>query len=536
MRLRMLAMWCAALCAILAAAPAAAVNRVFNPGFADGMNGWEFQRAGGALAFPDSTSGSLCTSFSNPGLFEGDVLLLQRFLPVERDASYRLRFTASAAASRSLVAHVGRTTPPYSTYGSVFVNLTTVPQVYELVFTMTAESDPCAMVAFLLGGAGTAGVCIDDVLVEEVFPPPGSPPPPPPAVPDTGTEPLRYFADVIGLSVGSSIRPEPLFCEDDYAAVLEREYNRLTPELTLKFSALRPEPATFSFRIPDVIMVYAQQRGMTVHGHTLVWHEALPLWLTLGGFSPAQLRDILQVHVQTVVGRYAGQVDAWDVVNEAIDWDGSLRNTLWLQAMGPAYIDLAFGWARQADPNALLLYNDFGHEGLGAKSDGVYALVQGLVQRGVPIDGVGFQAHFSLDLPRPSREEIAANMDRYAALGLAVYVTEMDVAISEPATTQEFFAQAEVYRDLMAACVSRPNCHGLTTYGFTDKHSWLNEQRPGLGAALPFDAGFGPKPAYYALLRELLGSVRPVPALSAAGAILLVGAIALSAARRLSRS
>jgi endo-1,4-beta-xylanase len=511
----------AALVGALGASPASAQNRLFNPGFDEGMNGWEFQLHNDALAFPNSSSGALCTSFADGGLAEGDVLLLQRLVPLAQDAVYRLRFTASADASRSIVAHVGGREEPFATYKSSTVNLTTVPQVFESVFTMSSTSDPCAILVFRLGGQGNVGVCIDDVVLEEITPPPPGPPPSPVVVPPAAPEPLRLFAQALGFEVGTAVRPEPLFCEDDYAQVLGREYNQVTPELDLTFSTLRPEFATFSFRIPDAMVDFAEQRGMAVYGHTLVWGEALPPWLTEAQLGPAQAAAVLQNHIQNVVGHYAGRMDAWNVVNEAIDYDGSLRDTLWLQTIGPDYIDQAFQWAHEADPDARLIYNDFQDEGLGVKSDGVFALVQGMVQRGVPIDGVGFQAHLELGFPHPSREEIAANMDRYAALGIDVYITEMDVTITGTPSEADLVAQAAIYEHMMHVCVTKPNCHALVTWGFTDKHSWVPELVPGAGSALPFDANYAPKPAYYALRHGLSLGFSGVPSLSLGGRVLL---------------
>jgi endo-1,4-beta-xylanase len=516
-------------------ASAATGNRLSNPGFEDGMNAWEFQLAGGALAFPNSTSGALCTSFADAGSGAGDVLLLQRRVPLAHAGTYRLRFTASADANRSIQAHVGNRETPFVTYGSLTVNLTPVPQGFQTIFTMDAASDPCGIVAFRLGGQGTAGVCIDDVLFQEITPPPPSAPTPPLFVPPAAPQPLRSFADAIGFGIGTAVREEPLFCEADYAQVLAREYNQISPELSLLFSALRPEAATYSFHTPDEIVDYALQHGMAARGHTLVWHEALPPWLVYGQFGPAQLAQILQSHVQTVVGHYAGRIAAWNVVNEAIDYDGSLRDTLWLQALGPSYIDQAFQWAHAADPQATLIYNDFDDEGLEAKSDGVFALVQGMVQRGVPIDGVGFQSHFELDFPIPSPEEIAANMDRYAALGIDVYITEMDVAIHGDPSPDDLAAQATVYGEMLAVCLQKPNCRALVTHGFTDKHSWVSELLPAYGAALPFDEEYAAKPAYYALYREFARKVHIVPSVSFLGSLVLAALVLLAGVRRLSR-
>ena len=135
----------------------------------------------------------------------------------------------------------------------------------------------------------------------------------------------------------------------------------------------------------------------------------LPAWLTEGTWTRDELIAIIREHITTVVGHYRGRVAAWDVVNEGVGDDGSLRDTIWLRGIGPEYIDMAFRWAHEADPDALLFYNDYAGEGLGTKSDAIYALVQGLLERGVPINGVGLQMHVSLRWS-PQPQDVAANM------------------------------------------------------------------------------------------------------------------------------
>ena len=191
----------------------------------------------------------------------------------------------------------------------------------------------------------------------------------------------------------------------------------LTPENAMKFGLVHPEPDRYDFADADYIVGFAEAHGMQVRGHNLVWHFQLPTWLTEGTWTRDELIDILHQHITTVVGHYRGRVAAWDVVNEAIADDGSLRDTIWLRGIGPEYIDMAFRWAHEADPDALLFYNDYAGEGLGAKSDAIYALVQGLLERGVPINGVGLQMHVSLRWS-PQPQDVAANMERLGALGL----------------------------------------------------------------------------------------------------------------------
>jgi len=248
--------------------------------------------------------------------------------------------------------------------------------------------------------------------------------------------PLRSLAEAHGILIGAAVDAEKLKRDAQYAETLSREFNILTPENAMKFDSVHPSRNEYDFSEPDAIVSFARANDMKVRGHTLVWHEALPSWIREGDFTPEEWRDILREHILTEAKHYKGQIYAWDVVNEAVEEDGSLRDTVWLQGIGPEYLDLAFRWAHEADPEALLFYNDYGAEGLGSKSDAVYNLVKGLLERGVPIHGVGLQMHVSLEEP-PNPQDVAANIKRLNDLGLEVHITEMDVRIREPATEEK---------------------------------------------------------------------------------------------------
>jgi GH35 family endo-1,4-beta-xylanase len=213
----------------------------------------------------------------------------------------------------------------------------------------------------------------------------------------------------------------------------------------------------------------------------------------------------VETHIRTVAGHFRGRVRAWDVVNEAVaDSGAALRDTVFRQKLGDRYIADAFRLARQADPQALLFYNDYGGEGLGPKSDRIYELVQGLRAEGVPIDGVGLQMHVSA-ANRPSDGSIAANMSRLAGLGLIVNISEMDVRIRDlPDTLQSrLAAQRTAYHSIVGLCVAEPRCEGVTFWGFTDAHSWIDAQF-GADDPLLFDEQYAAKPAYYGVLDALL--------------------------------
>jgi endo-1,4-beta-xylanase len=297
----------------------------------------------------------------------------------------------------------------------------------------------------------------------------------------------------------------------------------LEPEDALKWEVVHPERKSFDFSQADQIVDFATRHGMKVRGHTLVWHHQNPKWMTEGKFTAGELAEILERHIKTVVGHYRGRIFAWDVVNEAFDelHPGELRSTMWHDQPGIGgvadgsqqgyfYMERCFRWAHEADPQALLFYNDAEAETMNPKSDAIYAMVRDFRQRGVPIDGVGFQMHIAH--LRADIASISANIKRFTALGVQVHITEMDVALPVDAEgnarAEDLQLQADIYRQIATACVShRPSdsgCTAIQTWGFTDKYSWIgSHSKKTEGAALLFDRNYRPKPAYRALRSTL---------------------------------
>jgi len=201
------------------------------------------------------------------------------------------------------------------------------------------------------------------------------------------------------------------------------------------------------------------------------------------------------------VSHYQGQLYSWDVVNEPVDskanYSGILKPDIWYPAI-PNYVDLAFQWARKADPKAKLILNEVGAEGLGFKSDRVYELVKGMLSRGIPIDGVGLEMHYFTNLyPPPSN--VSANIKRLTDLGLEVHITEMDIRFAGNDTEQEHLQQQEqIYTDMLTVCLENPMCKMFLVWGFTDKYSWVGPLQGDI-----FDINFNPKPAYFGLLKAL---------------------------------
>jgi endo-1,4-beta-xylanase len=278
----------------------------------------------------------------------------------------------------------------------------------------------------------------------------------------------------------------------------------------MKFALIHPGPSTYSFGPADSLVAFAAKNGMVVRGHTMVWHRQNPAWITNGSRNPAQLAAALEAHIKTVVGHYAGQVYAWDVVNEAFNEDGTLRSTVWSDSpgiglKGTKYIEQAFQWARQADGKALLFYNDYNTEGVNPKSDAVYEMASDFKSRGVPLDGVGLQMHLTSEAVHA--DSLEANLRRLTALGLQVQITELDVRLpvdaAGNASADLLVVQAQIYREVVATCLKFPQCTAIQTWGFTDRYSWVPKTFRGTGAALQFDVRYKPKPAFQALLDAL---------------------------------
>ena len=324
---------------------------------------------------------------------------------------------------------------------------------------------------------------------------------------------LRLEADRAGVLVGAGVQPLQSTWDAAYTKTLAREFSMVEPGDEMKWWVIRKTQDAFDFSQADRVVEFAREHGMKVRGHSLVWGWQNPEWLSKGQFTPQQLSGLMKQHIDTVLSHYRGKVFAWDVVNEAIDEKGALRSSLWydkpgigLTGKGTAYMEQAFRWAHEADPDALLFYNDGGGETLNAKSDAIYAIVKDFKKRGVPIHGVGLQMHLDLHADVAG---IAANIRRLTALGVEVHVTEMDVALrvatdAQPVDPGDLERQASIYRDVARACLASPGCTAIQTWGFTDKHSWIGSHSHGTqGAALLFDASYRPKPAYEGLRKAL---------------------------------
>ena len=328
---------------------------------------------------------------------------------------------------------------------------------------------------------------------------------------------LRSLAAKIGLRVGTAVIPFDLD-NPAYAAVLASQFSVVTPGNEMKWQVVEPTQGVFDWSGADRLVNFAEQNGQLVRGHTLLWHNQLPTWLTTGvsngTITNSQLMDLLEAHIFTEVGRYKGRIWQWDVANEFFrdsNPSGINPNDFWVSHLGTGIIPQAFRWARQADPVALLMYNDYniaGEDGSNAKSDAVFAWVQQMLDQGVPIDGIGNQGHLDTQFGFPTRMQ--QDLERYASLGLKVAITEADVrTFVDGPTTQvptnhlEFFAQPYEFDQMMKAALAVKECISFTCWGFGDADSWIPGFFKGEGYATLYDVNLNPKPAYFALQQDL---------------------------------
>ncbi len=297
--------------------------------------------------------------------------------------------------------------------------------------------------------------------------------------------------------------PDPFTYDREYRKILARQFSSVSPENQMKWDYIHPERDRYDFAQADAIVEFAERHDQVVRGHTLLWHSQNPEWLEKGGFSKEELRAILREHITTVVGRYAGRIQQWDVANEIFDDQGQLRtqDNIWIRELGPGIVADAFRWAHEADPAAKLFFNDYNVESVNAKSNAYHALVQDLLAQGVPVDGFSVQAHLSTRYGFPG--DLKDNLRRFDALGLETAVTELDVRMDLPEsgvpTAEQERKQADYYRRALEACLVVDGCNSFTIWGFTDKYSWVPVFFEGEGFANVMTDDFDRKPAFHAL-------------------------------------
>ena len=331
--------------------------------------------------------------------------------------------------------------------------------------------------------------------------------------------------------VGAALNPaqfsDQVPAED---AVIKAQFNSISPENVLKWEIVHPRPGIFDFTLSDKYVEFGEKNHMFIVGHNLVWHSQVPGWVFQDSDGKPLTRDALlarmREHILTVVSHYKGRINGWDVVNEALNEDGTLRQSPWLKIIGDDYIEKAFEFAHEADPNAQLYYNDYSLEN-EAKRKGAIEIVKRLQAKGIPITGVGVQDHVQMDWPTPG--QIEATIDDFGKLGVKVMFTEVDVDVLPPATRNR---GADVSLNIASDPKLNPYANGLpdsvqqalakryadmftayakhcgvvtrvTLWGVTDANSWKNDWpvRGRTNYPLLFDRDGKPKPAFFAVIQ-----------------------------------
>jgi endo-1,4-beta-xylanase len=330
--------------------------------------------------------------------------------------------------------------------------------------------------------------------------------------PDKGLK--DYYKDFF--PIGVAVSPQAL--KTDQGTLIVEQFNSMTPENAMKMGPIHPTEKEYFWSDADSIVAFAQRKNLKMRGHTLCWHSQTPKWLFIDAVGKPVSKEVLlqrlKEHITTVASRYKGKIYAWDVVNEAISDkpDEFLRNSEWLKICGEEYIAKAFQYAHEADPNALLFYNDY-NEINPVKREKIFKLVKSLKDAGVPIHGVGLQGHWALN--EPSRQQLDSTLTRFSELGLKIQITELDISVypkehtarerkaedyDSNFTKEKEEQQIEVYKMCFELFKKHKDAiSGITFWNISDRHSWLDNfpVRGRKDYPLLFDKELKPKKVYW---------------------------------------
>jgi len=383
--------------------------------------------------------------------------------------------------------------------------------------------NPPALVGFLLAGL-VVGACAQPPSEDDAEATTAS-------ESTTGAQPTLKEAFAGRFLVGAALNGAHFSGRDARGAgIVAAQFNTITSENVLKWESIHPEPGRYAFDGPDRYVAFGEEHGLFIVGHTLVWHNQTPAWVFQDEAGNPVGRDTLLArmrdHIHTVVGRYKGRIGGWDVVNEALNEDGTLRQSPWMEIIGEAYIAQAFAFAREADPDAELYYNDYSLP-YTRKRNGAVALIRSLQAQGAPVTGIGLQGHYNLT--SPSLAQLDSSLTAFAALGIDVMVTELDIDVLPRATQSQGAeitnnaalrdelnpytetlpdsvqqALADRYADLFGLYLNHSDAiTRVTFWGVTDGDSWKNNWpvRGRTNYPLLFDRRGQPKPAFEAVMQ-----------------------------------
>jgi endo-1,4-beta-xylanase len=337
----------------------------------------------------------------------------------------------------------------------------------------------------------------------------------------SGTDSTLGLKDHYKKYFDMGVAVSPWAIKTNEARLILQQFNSITPENAMKMEPIHPKENEYNWRDADSIVAFAKANHLKVRGHTLCWHSQAPDWIFVDNgktVSKAVLLQRLKDHITTVVSRYKGKVYAWDVVNEAISdkKDEYLRPSKWLQIIGEEYIAKAFQYAHEADPDAKLFYNDY-NEISPVKREKMYRLVKSLKDAGVPIHGIGLQAHWALN--EPSKDQLESTLKRFAELGVIMHITELDISVypkehdarerrpedaNTAFTSEKEQQQIEVYKMCFELFRKyNKSISSVTFWNISDRHSWLDNFPVTNRKDYPllFDTKLQPKKAYWEIVK-----------------------------------
>ncbi|KAL2127757.1 hypothetical protein VTI74DRAFT_10226 [Chaetomium olivicolor] len=322
---------------------------------------------------------------------------------------------------------------------------------------------------------------------------------------------LKYF----GAATDSPGQRERAGYEDKYPQYDQimwksGEFGQTTPTNGQKWAFVEPSRGQFNFTEADIVTSKARKNGFYLRCHALVWHSQLAPWVEQTEWTADELRKVIVDHITKVAGYYRGQCYAWDVVNEALNENGTYRESVFYKVLGEEYIKLAFKTAAKVDPHAKLYYNDYNLESPSDKTAGAQRIVKMLQKEGIRIDGVGLQSHLVAE-SHPTLDQHIDAIKGFADLGVEVALTELDIRLQTPATAENLALQREAYKNVVGACVQVRGCIGITIWDFYDPFSWVPHVFSGEGAALLWFEDFSKHPAYDGVLEALTNRTRGHP-------------------------
>lgn len=317
--------------------------------------------------------------------------------------------------------------------------------------------------------------------------------------------PLKDLAAAHNIALGVHVEPYSLN-NKIYAGIVSGQFSFLTIDGGgSHFKEVQPTSTTFDFANTDKMVNFAVQHNMPVQFHHLVWGDAayLPNWLLKGGYSKSQILQILHNHITTIMDRYKGRIQTYTVVNEAFAEDQHVYGVKnwFVEQFGSntSYVDQMFRWAHQADPTATLLLNDFDNETETSVSDAMLNYIKAARSRGVPIDGIGIQMHIDASRP-PSKQAIIANMKRFAAIHVPVYITEFDINTNAVKASNAYKQQLEskIAKDIVGACIDSKACVSFDVFGLTNENDFIRILTRANSREYMFDSRYVPRQQYYA--------------------------------------